>query len=128
MGLNVAGTNAIGDDLVSQIQNTRVLFGEAETAGSGATTTASASSQLPTHAQLSQELAAAQLANTQTLFGSSQTTAAASATDSLPTVAGQTPQEVEQVSIQSSLIAQQFANTSTLFGSLGLGENVNTAA
>jgi hypothetical protein len=77
---------------------------------------------------LAQDLAAARLANTQTLFGITPTSVDSSQAGALPTVAGQTPQQVEQVAIQSSLIAHQFANTSTLFSSIGLGANVNNSA
>lgn len=147
MSYNVAGTTALGDYLVSQIQNTRLLFGESPTTGvpAGALTASapvtggaaptpatgasgSAASPPATPTSLAQDLAAARLANTQTLFGITPTAGDSPQAGALPTIAGQTPLQIEQVAIQSSLIAQQFTNISTLFSSIGLGGNVNRVA
>ena len=132
MGINVTGSNALGDYLISRIDNARVLFGE-PTAPSVAALGAASSpdagkATLPTHAQLAREQAAANLANAQTLFGTPQAAPDSAVSPSaLPPNSGQTAHQVLMAGIESSVIAQQFSNTATLFSSLGLGAQVNTS-
>jgi hypothetical protein len=141
MAINAAGTNALGDYLVSKLANVRTLMGVTDQLGliplnstpagstsSGATSTsgATSSSKLPTPTQLQAQVRAQNLANMQILF------AMPGATDSnanvLPNIEGETSQQIANVSIQSSRSALEFSTIATLFGSGGIGRNTNTSA
>jgi len=130
MAINVAGTNALGDYLVSEIVNARTLIaGATSTAGS---TPAALALQPPpqiltplSKSQLSDQVRAQELANTQILFGLPST--ADASTSALPPIPGQTAQQLMNVSVQSSRIALQFSTIATLFGP-ALGANTNIEA
>jgi hypothetical protein len=127
MGINVAGTNALGGYLTSQIVNTRELIAGA----TGQPTTTAPATSLPatgptTQDQLQAAVRAQNLADTQTLFGLSATPDAG--TSELPAIPGQTAQQLTIVAIQSSQLALQFSTISTLFGSGGIGANTDTQA
>jgi len=130
VAINVAGTNALGDYLVSEILNTRILMGEAPQATSpplvpAPSDTTPVTPNSPTRTDLRADVLAQDVANTQTLFGIQSTTGSAGA---LPAIPGETPQQLATVALESSNIASQFSNIETLFGSLGLGTNTNEYA
>jgi hypothetical protein len=123
MAINVAGTNALGDYLASEIANARTLIG-------GATSNASASPvgaalaaetavppQPLSPTQLQNQVSADNLANVQMLFGDQSATDA----NSVPAIPGET-------ALQSSQFAAQFATVATLFGSNGVGANADVRA
>jgi hypothetical protein len=126
MNINVAGTNAIADYLLSEIRNVRTLMGTPQGSALPVVPTPSGStpgsSKPPTAADLQAQVRDQNLANTQTLFGIQNTTTDAG---SLPPIAGETAQQLAFVAIQSSNIASEFTNIATLFG---LGTNTNTHA
>jgi hypothetical protein len=133
MAINVAGTNALGDYLVSEIVNTRTLMGLAPQANSLPAASASATAGstpgtpgAPTRTDMQAQVLAQETANAQTLFGVPSTSQGGS--DPLPPIAGQTPLQIANVAIQSSNLESEFANIATLFGSLGLGANTDTNA
>jgi hypothetical protein len=138
MSINVAGTNALGGYLISEIANTRTLFGLppdtssspiiAVPGSSPATTATTTTPQTPTRTDLRTDVLAQQVANTETLFGISSTTGDTQSPGALPADSNQTAQQVAFAAIQSSNIASHFSNIATLFGSLGLGTNTNTSA
>jgi hypothetical protein len=132
MAINVAGTNALGDFLVSKIVNARILMGMEPQPGSPPPVWAPSSGAPPTFAaatptELQAQVSAQKLANAQMLFGIASASSDDSA-GSLPPIAGETPQQLSVVAIKSSIIEQEFSNIATLFGSLGLGTNTNTNA
>lgn len=116
MAINVAGTNAIGDYLVSKIRNIRTLVGAAPPAAPAAQ--AAATSGVPAspatkRAELLAQVNAQNVANTQTLFGIRS--ANDQSAGGLPPLASQTPQQLAFVAIQSANIAAKFSNIATLF-------------
>jgi hypothetical protein len=130
MAINVAGTNALGDYLVSEIANVRTLMGLAPQANPAPVTAAPPDSTsgipaAPAKTDYAADALAQQVANTQTLFGIQSTSDSGA---NLPPLASETPQQIAFVAIQESYIASEFSNTATLFGSLGLGTNTNTNA
>jgi hypothetical protein len=133
MAINVAGTNALGDYLVSEIANVRTLMGmpttssSAPSLGSSAVPATAAPQKALTPTQLRDDVRAQALLNTQILFGLPTATNNADA-GALPAIAGQTPQQLREVSVQSSRIALEFATIATLFGPRGIGGNTDTAA
>lgn len=129
MGINVAGTNAIGDYLASEISNARTLMGavpQTLPAPPAAAPSGSAATVASQRANFASQVLAQRVANTQALFGIQSADAAN--TSALPPLSTQTPQQLAYVAMQSSNIASQFSNIATLFGSLGLGTTTNTSA
>jgi hypothetical protein len=132
MAINVAGTNALGDYLASEITNARILMG-IPTSGSGASplgSTVPASAATPQKAltamQLQDQVRAQELANAQILFGVPGANNAGAST--LPPIGAQTPQQLANVAVQSSRIALEFSTIATLFGWNGIGANTDSAA
>jgi hypothetical protein len=135
MAINAAGTNALADSLVSSLANIRTLMGVTDQMGliplnsaSAAPTspgTASAA-KLPAPAELQAQVRAQNLANMQILFG--MPSAGESNASLLPNTAGQTAQQIANVSIQSSRFALAFSTIATLFGYNAIGANTNTRA
>jgi hypothetical protein len=127
MAINVAGTNAIANYLVGQIQNTQILFGEAApTFGPSAATPAPGTALTPS--QLAQQVASAKLSNTDALFG-----LPAQSTDPLQSALlasfdGASAQVISPATLPAAAEAQSAATTATLFGSLGYGANVDALA
>jgi len=131
IAINVAGTNALGDYLVSKITNIRTLMGIAPQANLAPVAAAppgstSGTAAAPAKTDFAADARAQRVANMQTLFGMQSTSAGSAGL--LPPLASETPQQSAFVAIKESVIASEFSNTATLFGSLGLGGNTNTNA
>jgi hypothetical protein len=131
MAINLAGTAALGDYLVSRIANARTLMGLGNPgSGSPMLESAVSATAMPhkamTATQLQDQVRAQRLANTQILFGV-PTTADVNA-NALPPIAAQTPQQLVTVAVESSRIALQFATIATLFGSNRIGAHTNSTA
>jgi hypothetical protein len=123
MAINVAGTNALGDYLASEIANARTLIGGATSNASSSPIGAALAAEMavpqqplsPT--QLQSQASADNLANMQMLFGDQS----AADVNWAPAIPGET-------ALQSSQFAAQFATVATLFGSNGVGANTDVQA
>lgn len=133
MDINVAGTQAVGDFLASQIQNTRILMGEIPDPMTTPTvppvaSTSTAAGSVPSGTQLRQEVEAARAANTQVLFGITPSTPTLPDAAFVPAVAAQTPVQLAATGNEADLVAQKQQTASTLLNSLGIGAKFNTNA
>ncbi len=123
MAINVAGTNALGDYLVSQITNTRTLIDGATADASSSPFGAALAAETATPQQplsttaLHAQVSADNLANTQMLVGQSGTSDA----ETLATIPGES-------SLEAAQLASQFSTATTLLGSNAIGTNTNTTA
>jgi hypothetical protein len=107
MAITVAGTNAVGDHLVSPIHGAGIPFGES---AQGARTSPDQSAPL---ASATRSVSAAPLPPTPA---------------PLPAVAEEQPQHIAASAIQTALLREQPDTISTLFASAGIGTNLSTFA